>query len=390
MFARILSASFAALLMFGSTVYPQDEPPVSPVGYYEGSTSYGAQFLKNQKYIHISMKSKSDFWFVVMPDPHNDKNLTIHGQGLAEYDLSFGVDWTMAAKLGLAQVKGIAGLSLDPNVTLKLNPKTATQKYYLSGSMSMRNPDKPTMDLTVSWLPPGSGDKPPQLELQLVGTLTASGTGGGGGMTTFTAGAGLTAGTVVKTIKVEPNPPFGTDSLTPNLGKRSSYGPFAIESSYSGPGGDKNTEVTVRWKAVQRYDFALLDWMAKRGQKTNQPSPSASTNPSSATVADWRSGTVSLTIGNEKQLGPADSLHPRRTDTSNQKAPTWGKEITFDAALPNDRYSVGLTLARSSVPCSLMYSNKTPAGFKLIVRPDAPISEGKTEITVDWLAIPPR
>lgn len=273
-FACLVPAALlaAVVLVEPASAQAPARPRTSPAGYYEGSIIYGAQYMKDRKYMSMRLSSESDFWFVLeRTGPGTGR---IQGQGRAEFDFAFGVDWKMSTKVGIS-VMNVMGAKIDPKLTITLDPKTASQKFYLSGDVAFEETDEgiKVRDVLFSWTPPGSeGAEVPQLHLNLVGsisvdgTLTAAGSSEDNPDTTDDiepgaaegeVGVGYTGpGTVIQTIKVDPQSPFGQQQITLVLKKRGPYGPYADEFDYDGAGADASTGVTVHWAAVQKIDYA--------------------------------------------------------------------------------------------------------------------------------------
>ncbi len=244
----------------------------SPTGYYEGSLTYAAEYFTDVSYMAMQMKAKSDFWFIA------DEAGKVTGQGEVDYDFGFGIDWGLAVKQGLTVLK-VLGVSLDPKVTIELDPKTAHQSYSLSGEVTPpANPGAPAeLTLLFSWTDPAGGGAPaPRLHLDVVGSLTASGsigvthTGTVGPVSSNTGGSfGTTRkfSTVVQTIDWTPVSPFGQDTSRVRLTPRSAWGPFATSFDYDGSGTSGGTGVTVHWRAVQKIDFGVMQELVRLRQQ---------------------------------------------------------------------------------------------------------------------------
>lgn len=237
----------------------QAEPVVSTTGYYEGHVRYSTEYFKDRPLMTMNLRSRADFWFVVSPDR------ALQGEGLAFYDFDFGIDWGMAATMGISIMNAL-NVKLEPNVSLTLDSSTAVHKFYLSGQVAPGSP--PTMDMRVSWTPVDKPDaQPPELHINLVGTLTAS-----AGTTVAQSGTGgtLEVGTVLQTIKWTPIFPFGTDKVEVYLRKRSRYGPYAVESEFDGPGTKESVGVSVSWQVVQKIDFSRAQLLAELSERLDE------------------------------------------------------------------------------------------------------------------------
>ena len=353
------------------------EPVVSTAGYYEGHVRYGSEYFKDRPLMSMNLKSKADFWFVVLP------NGDVQGEGLAFYDFDFGIDWGMAATMGISVMNAL-DVKLNPQVSLTLDSSTAVHKFYLSGHVAPGSP--PTMDMRVSWKPVDKPDaQPPELHINLVGTLTGS-----VGVTVKKSGTGgkLEVSTVLHTIKWTPIPPFGTDKVEVDLRKRSLYGPYAMEFEFNGPGTAKSVEVSVSWQVVQKIDFSRAQLLAElasdRGRESGakgakgdkgDPGPAGPRGPTGEKAdsgdssaygpeLNWRAGMVSTEVG-------------RSTS------------IVFETALPDENYIVSLT-PESLKPSRWIvgYANKTPSGFDILVAPSKVDEPQPATVQVDWLAVP--
>ena len=361
------------------------EPVVSTAGYYEGHVRYGTEYYKDRPLMSMNLKSKADFWFVVLPSGD------FQGEGLAFYDFDFAIDWGMAATMGISLMNAL-NVKIEPNVSLTLDSSTAVHKFYLSGQVAPGSP--PTMDMRVSWTPVDKPDaQPPELHINLVGTLTAS-----AGVPVAQSGTGgtLEVGTVLQTIKWTPIPPFGTDKVEVDLRKRSRYGPYAVEFEFDGPGTAEGVGVSVSWQVVQKIDFSRAQLLAELSERLDElmgglasdrgrepgakgdkgdPGPAGPRGPtgekgdsgdSSAygPELNWRAGTVSTEVG-------------RSTS------------IVFETALPDENYIVSLT-PESLKPSRWIvgYANKTPSGFDILVAPSKLDEPQSATVQVDWLAVP--
>ncbi len=113
----------------------------------------------------------------------------------------------------------VMGVSIDPSVTLELDPASAVHQYELTGQVV-----DDRLELQVNW-PEGT-----KVNLNLVGTLTGKGTVSGAGPagSKGSVGASVEAGTVLHTIEWDPITPFGTKAKRVlRLERLSPYGPFA-------------------------------------------------------------------------------------------------------------------------------------------------------------------
>jgi len=235
---RLVSALL--LLLVITAAVAEDLPSLT--GYYEGHVNYGAQFMRDRKYMTMSLACESDFWFVV------DEGGNITGEGDATYDFAFSVSWNMAADLGITAVE-VLGAALDPKVTLTLDPTTARQHYRLTGRAEPPPDDEYPGKLTLrfSWTDPARTDaKDPELKLNLVGSVGAE-----------------DATSARETLNWTPVPPFGQDKSEVPLSLRSQYGPYAASFHYDGSGTSAATAVAVDWSAVQEIDFAAQREIAR-------------------------------------------------------------------------------------------------------------------------------
>ena len=272
---RICAVTFLAV----TAAVAQEKFQPSPEGYYEGSAIYSCNYLKGIGYASMILKDKADFWLTLTRSGPNA--FTVNGQGTAFFDFSYAIDWTMSVKAGVSMMN-VLGAKIDPKVTLTLDPKTAVQKFYLSGEVTTadaKDGGVKLQDLAISWTPPGDDKaQKPKLKLLLVGSVSMDASGGaamdqgfgkgpdgkdlGKGKGEGSIGSGkFKAGSVSQTIEFDPPPPFGSDKFTLVLKKRSPYGPFADEYDTTAPGQGASIEVSVHWIAVQKIDFG---WFKNR------------------------------------------------------------------------------------------------------------------------------
>lgn len=251
-------AALLAVLCAGA-VSAEELPSVS--GYYEGTVRYSAEYFRDRQYTSMALGCESDFWFVV----DEEGNLT--GAGDAFYDFSFSVAWDMATSVGIS-VMNVLGASVDPQVTLTLDPSTVHQRYYLTGNVqSPPEPGAPgELLLRFSWTAPdATAAQAPALKLNLVGTVggTVGLSAGGDANAAGSVGVSGDLGSVRETITWTPVPPFGQDEARVTLGLRSDWGPFSADFHYDGLGTSAATGVVVDWIAVQKIDFAAQREIAR-------------------------------------------------------------------------------------------------------------------------------
>ena len=406
----------------------EDTPIVSPTGYFEGSAQFAADYYKNLKHLSMQVKSKSDYWFVV------SRNGELHGEGEAKYDFSFGVDWGMATSMGIS-IMNVMGLKLDPKVSIELDPKTASHKFYLTGSIKKGEP--PTMTLNISLIPPndpttakrtdGKKAEPPKLALNLVGTLTGSltgrakyeikneATGSERASADADVGGMASVSTIMQTIKVDPNPPLGTDQLSLEVKKRSPYGPYYVEFKYDGEGTDANTGVVVNAVAVQKMDFERERWLAElvgrlgppggrggvgppgepggvgppggRGGK-DPPREPGETGLRGDSGPFILAGEVTVAVGSKTTVRFNAPFQVLQSSCPQGKGPQCWKAT--------DNYAVVLTLGEGA-PKGLTFTwgHKTSEGFTVLVAEANNRKEGEprvfpsvqpVRVTIDWVA----
>ncbi len=418
-------AKFLALCLVISTAMSanaqSDHFVPSPEGYYEGSVRYSCNYLKNIGYASMILDDKADFWLTLTRSGHG--TYVVNGQGTAIFDFSYAIDWTMGVKVGVSMLN-VLGAKIDPKVTLTLDPKTAVQKFYLTGEISAeeaKNGGVKLKDVAVSWTPPNDEKAvKPKLKLQLVGSVSMDvsgsksmdqdfGKGPGGTPIGKASGEGaikggtFNKGTVAQTIAFDPPPPFGSDKFTLVLRKRSRYGPFADEYDITAPGQGPGVEVMVHWATIQKIDFG---WF----RHSDQTAASGGVGAAGAAGRDGQSGSAGANgqdgaAGANGRDGAAggkgdSGANGQNGRDGNNAAPNWragsvtakiGQEtrVTFSQPLPNADYVVSLTPARgpsSSWICN--YSNKRPDGFTLRAELSNPADASTTTTQVDWLALP--
>lgn len=180
----------------------------------------------------LSYSCKSRHWYTI--DRSADgRTATIKGEGVANYDFTFAINWSIDKKVSFGLLKGIA-VDLEPNVNLELDKSTARQKFYISGSIPWpQDLDKPKVPIAISWTPPGEREaKKPKLKFNVIATVGASmpaGTVSGRSRTsgaTASASAGIRfsgGGTVLKSFEIDPMAPFGAETATLNLRTATRY-----------------------------------------------------------------------------------------------------------------------------------------------------------------------
>src|SRR5436309_80627 len=104
-------------LAAGRPVAADPPPVISPTGYYEGSVTYACNYFKDRAYTSMILTSKADFWFSLEKTGPGAGH--IQGEGVATFDFSFSIDWTMNAKMGIS-IMNVMGAKLDPKVSLTL------------------------------------------------------------------------------------------------------------------------------------------------------------------------------------------------------------------------------------------------------------------------------
>jgi len=247
--ARIAGWSFVlAALLLAPAARAADEGPdprKQAAGYWEGTVNYGAEYFRDRKYMAMTLGCKADFWFTV------DDQGNLAGEGAGLYDFAFALDWGLAASAGI-QMADVLGLHLDPKVTLSLDPKSAYQRFRLTGHVEAAGDDGTPAKLVMQLVPLATGGAAPKLRLNLVAGLSGGAGLSAAGLSLGTSGA---IGEVKQTIEVDPLPPFGTDEPTASAKLRSPYGPLAAEYEYDGTGTAGGTAVTVRWHAVQQISY---------------------------------------------------------------------------------------------------------------------------------------
>ena len=98
----------------------------------------------------------------------------VRGEGFANYDFQFAINWSINKKVSFAMLKGIA-VDLEPNVNIELDKGTARQKFYLTGELPWPpNFENPEVPMTFSWTPPGDKvAQPPKLKFNVIATVGA-------------------------------------------------------------------------------------------------------------------------------------------------------------------------------------------------------------------------
>jgi hypothetical protein len=383
---RYVTCIAAALVAALSSTSLAEGPLVSRAGYYEGTAHWGCEYFKDRPAMSMRMESAGDFWFIV--NEHGE----VRGEGIAKYDFKFGIDWGMNVKLGVSVMK-VMGASIDPQVTLELDPTTAVQRYTLSGQMV-----DDQVELNVHW---AEGTK---VNLNLVGTVTGTISGKGTAGSSSKVGASgdvggkFTAGTVIQTITVDdPIPPFGTTKRTIGIKKLSIYGPYM--AYLDGKEDTEQNSIKVGGMLVQKIDFArakaiseLAERFPEKGEKGDRGEKGEQGNKGDSgqkgdrgdTGSDGKDGADGKD-GEKGDPGAGAALKIRAGQVN--VLPDRSVRVSFSRPLDDDRYAVALTPGLGTpAGMTALWSDKTPRGFTIVVKPGPTVKSLRRAITIDWVA----
>ncbi|HUE71781.1 MAG TPA: hypothetical protein VMP01_12920 [Pirellulaceae bacterium] len=243
---RLTLAIIVAILsvLLGPTALGQNRTLPLFGSYYEGSTSYRAQFYTNREYLKIFMNSRADYWFVV-----DDQN-QVKGAGLAIYDFDFALDWPLVIKNKVKDVN-VFGAALDPNVAIMLKPSTSAHKFLVSGTFIPEKPavnpgDKPQparVDLKFKWQ-----DEKAQLHLIVGGSPAGSGI-------PVAVGQEPAEGSVKQDLLIPPMYPFGSDGTKIVLHKDPGSNLYAGRDDYDGKGTADNVHIVIHSVVLETINY---------------------------------------------------------------------------------------------------------------------------------------
>lgn len=342
---------------------------VSRAGYYEGSAHWGADYFTDRPAMSMRMESEGDFWFIV-----NDHG-AIRGEGVAIYDFAFGIDWGMQVSMGIS-VMNVMGVSIDPSVTLELDPASAVHQYELTGQVV-----DDRLELQVNW-PEGT-----KVNLNLVGTLTGKGTVSGAGSvgSKGSVGASVEAGTVLHTIEWDPITPFGTKAKRVlRLERLSPYGPFAARLDSRNETGQVSAK--SGGMLVQKIDFArarAVSTLVERFSET--PADQETSGPIGGEADGSRDAASDEPIGDADADKPGGDLEIR----SGQVRLAMGESaiVRFREPFSSDDYAVSLAPGKVAFEHgAVLWSQKTSDGFTITIEPRVRGDGSSAIVTVDWMA----